>query len=155
MMEFVKRSFWEGVFIMGLGAGILALSPSQIKGIPGLMTEMSPAFIPTFVGVTLIFLGAILTLGTFIGKTQEKTSDFVWKQFVRVIISFLLLVSYAFFFPIIGFLTTSVLYIGIFAFIFGQRNIGKLAALMLVVPALVWILFEIIFVIPIPHGLLF
>jgi hypothetical protein len=155
-----KRRFWEGVFVTGLGAGILALIPSQVKAISGLETNMSPAFIPGISGFSMVGIGAVLVFSAFFGKETGKpgggTGTFVAAgELLRVLFSVLLLLAYTALFPVVGFMTTSGIFIGIFAYLLGQRNPAKLAAVILVMPTLVWVLFEIIFVIPLPHGFLF
>lgn len=155
MTQTLKRQFWEGLIISGLGAGILALIPSQVDVIPGMETDMSPSFIPVVMSVLLVVVGIVLVAGSLLGKGNEKSPGLERSEFLRVLFSGFLLLFYAVVFPKIGFVVTSAVFIGIFSYIFGQRNPVKLAAVMLVIPVLVWILFEIVFVIPLPHGLIF
>ena len=159
MSTVFKRRFLEGVFVTVLGAGILALIPSQVKAIAGLETNMSPAFIPLISGVAMVVIGAVMVFSAVFGKNAGKpgsgTGNVAAGGLLRVLFSVLLRLAYTALFPVVGFMTASVIFIEIFAYLFGQRSPVKLAAVMLVMPTLVWVLFEIIFVIPLPHGLLF
>jgi hypothetical protein len=155
MTGIAKRRLGEGLFVVALGAGILALIPSQVHAISGLETNMSPAFIPLVAGVALIVVGAALGYTAVFGREEGKAAVFAGNELPRVLFSTLLLLAYTWLFPVVGFMTTSVVFIGAFAYFFGQRDPRRLLAVMTVAPALVWALFEIIFVIPLPHGLIF
>ena len=151
----LKRQFWEGLLLIALGAGILALAPSQVKTIAGLGTELSPAFLPNLAGIGLLITGSLITIVSLFSTHRAKKIKFDSKEIKKVAISVFVLFLYAFLFPKIGFLTTSMIIIGILSFICGQRNYIKLLILVLVMPAMVWAMFELLFVIPLPHGLLF
>ncbi len=150
-----KRRIGEGIFIAGFGAGILALIPSNVKAIPGMETDMSPSFIPSLVGSALLVLGAVVIARAAAGKEKEKPSGLEWNMLKRVLVSAALMLLYALLFPLTGFVSASAVFIGVFSWLFGQRNPAKLAAVMVIVPAAVWILFELVFVIPLPHGVFF
>jgi hypothetical protein len=156
MTAVFKRRLWESVFVAGLGAGILALIPSQVKEIAGLETNMSSAFIPMISGISMVIVGAALAVTAVFGKEKGKAGGgLAGSELLRVLFSVLLLLAYTVLFPVVGFMTASVVFIGVFAYLFGQRSPVKLLAVMVIMPTLVWVLFEIIFVIPLPHGLLF
>lgn len=155
MMVGLKRQVWEGLFVMGLGAGILALIPSQVDSIYRMETNMSPSFIPRLTGIFLIVVGLFIAGLNHLGKVQYTSKGVEKNELLRVLFLGLLVLAYTILFPVIGFVTTSALFVGVFSFLFGQRSPFKLGAVMVMIPALVWILFEIIFVIPLPHGLLF
>ena len=153
MIVSLKRQFWEGFVIVALGAGILALIPSQVRGFIGLETALSPAFLPTLMGIGLLIAGSLIIILSLFNKTQKtKELKINVNDLKKIIIAVIILLLYAFLFPIIGFLTTSVIFIGILSFLCGQRNYIKILVLMVLMPALVWMLFEIIFSIPLPHG---
>lgn len=155
MMFYLRRQVWEGLIVAGLGAGVLALIPSQVDSILSTQRKLSPSFIPVLIGISLIAVGLLIAGLSFFGKIRDMSKGVEKNEFVRVLFSVLLLLSYTILFPVIGFITTSAIFIGIFSFMFGQRSPLKLGAVMIVIPVLVWMLFELIFVIPLPHGLLF
>jgi putative tricarboxylic transport membrane protein len=149
------RGTIEGAVLIGLGALVLILIPSQIQEIPGLETETSPTFIPTALAVLIMLLGAGLIARGFFSSRQEPTPDLSRSGTFRVGLSAILLIVYAILFPRLGFVVTSGLFVGIYAFLFGSRSIVKIAISMAAVPAVIWLFFEILFRIPLPHGILF
>jgi len=153
MIVKLKRQFWEGLFIVALGAGILVLIPSQIRVFIGLETGLPPSFLPRLVAIGLLFVGTLISIVSLFSKTQKaKTITITGSDIKRIIVAVLILFLYAFLFPIIGFLTTSIIFIGILSFLFGQRNYIKILVLMLLIPAIVWMVFQHLFSIPLPHG---
>ena len=157
MIKSLKQQFWEGLVIVALGAGILLLAPSQIKGFTDPDIKVHPSFISNLAGVGFLITGTLISVTSFFKKNQKKEKGETVKieDIKKIGITVIILFAYSFLFSIIGFLTTSMLFIGILSFILGQRKITKLLTLMIVVPVSVWILFELIFVIPLPHGWLF
>lgn len=153
----IKQQFWEGLVVIALGAGILILAPSQIRGFIEPDLRVPPSFIPNLAGMGLLVVGILLSITSFFGKTKKegKEETVKLKDIKNIGITILVLFAYAFLFPVIGFLTTSMLFIVILSIILGQRNLLKLLILMILIPALVWGLFELIFAIPLPRGWLF
>jgi len=153
MIVKVKRQFWEGLLIAALGAVIIVLIPSQVRVFAGLETALSPAFLPTLIGIGLLIVGFLIIVVSLFSKTQTtKEIKINAKDLKKIIIAALILFLYAFLFPIIGFLVTSIVFIGILSFLCGQRNYVKLLVLMVLIPAIVWMMFELLFSIPLPHG---
>ena len=153
MIVKLKRQFWEGLFIIALGTGILLLIPSQIRVFFGLETGLPPGFLPTLVSIGLLLVGSLMCIVSLFNKTEKvKEINISGKDIKIITIAAVTLFSYAFLFPIIGFLTTSIIYVGILSFLCGQRNYVKILILMLLIPAIVWGMFQHIFSIPLPHG---
>ena len=153
MIFSLKRQFWEGLLIAALGAAILVLIPSQIRVFAGLETALSPAFLPTLIGIGLLIVGFLIIVVSLFAKTQNaKEINISGKALKKIILAAIILFLYAFLFPIVGFLTTSFIFIGILSFLCGQRNFVKILILMLLIPAIVWMMFELLFSIPLPYG---
>ncbi|RKX77452.1 MAG: hypothetical protein DRP87_09140 [Spirochaetes bacterium] len=150
-----RRHVIEGFLVTLIGTVILILIPSQVNEIPGMETKMSPSFIPMLVGVSLIAVGVSFAVLSIVGRNKEKPVELEKEQLLRAVFTILLLVAYTFLFSKLGFLVTSGLFYGIFSFIFGARNLLKLFAGIVAVPVVIWFFFEIIFIIPLPHGLLY
>lgn len=155
MKPFMNRQFMEGIFLLCLGSAILILVPFQVIAVRGMEANLSPSFIPRITGMGIVLTGLIVSISAAWARKRGKDAVFKAGEFPRVLLSALYLLAYAFLFPMLGFVSTSFLFIGILSFQFGQRNPLKLAALMIFIPVSVWILFELVFVIPLPHGLLY
>lgn len=149
------RTVLEGGAVAAIGASIVILVPSQTNPIPGLQTQMSPGLIPTLVGAGLILSGLGLILQSSLGSVDEPPIDLDRTASVRIVISVLLIVAYTMIFPLLGFVVTSAIFVGFFTWFFGAHNPVKIG-LMVVLPAVVvWLFFEQLFRIPLPHGVLF
>ncbi|HUV09054.1 MAG TPA: tripartite tricarboxylate transporter TctB family protein [Spirochaetia bacterium] len=155
MIKPERKSFGEGIAISALGVLILTLIPSQIQVFKGMETVMSPSFLPTIIGIILIALGAGLILQSFRKPLKLASQKITKAALIRAVVSIGLLILYAVFFSYIGFVVTSALFLGLFAFLFGSRSIPKTAFTMVLIPTLVWLCIEKLFNIPLPHGILF
>jgi hypothetical protein len=149
------RSLIEGAVLIGLGALILALIPSQIQNIPGMETETSPSFLPTVLAVLIMVMGAGLILQGFLSSRRDAPPDLSRVVVFRVGLSVVLLILYTVVFPRLGFVVTGGVFVGIYAYLFGSRSVLKIAISMVAVPVAIWMFFELLFRIPLPHGILF
>ncbi len=152
------RSLGEGIALALIGGAILLLIPSQIDTAFGMGAQMSPSFLPTVLGFALILVGLGLVIQAFRNRSvqQDRAEPaFSRHSFLRVALAAILLIVYTLLFPRIGFVITSGLFIGIFIYLFGARSILKIGLSMVLVPLGVWLFFEKLFRIPLPHGLLF
>jgi hypothetical protein len=138
-----------------MGALILLLIPSQIHSIPGMETETSPSFLPAVLAVLIILMGAGLIIQGFLNPRRDAPPDLSRVVVFQVGLSVVLLIIYTLVFPMLGFVVTSGLVVGIYAYLFGSRSILKIAISMVAVPVVIWIFFELLFRIPLPHGILF
>ncbi len=149
------RSVVEGGVVVLIGSSILLLVPSQVKMLPGLDSSMSPKFIPALVAVGLIITGLTLILQSSL--VARNTDPVSWDRntALRILTSVLLMFAYTALFPILGFVVTSAIFAGFFTYFFGARSWLKVLLLVVLVPVGVWLFFEKIFRIPLPHGLAF
>lgn len=149
------RRLIEGIVLIGLGALILLLIPSQIHNIPGMETETPPSFLPTVLAILIILMGAGLIGQGFLSSRRDTPPDLSRVVVFRVGLSVVLLIAYTVVFPRLGFVISSGLFVGIYAYLFGSRSILKIAISMAAVPVVIWMFFELLFRIPLPHGILF
>ncbi len=145
----------EGIIVTMIGVVIVVLIPSQIEEMPGMATQMSPSFFPTVAAVFLIILGIAMIYQSFLQSGAQKSVDITRNAVLRVILAAALLVAYTYLFQHIGFVVTSALFFVIFAYIFGSRSYLKIVISMILIPVAVWLFFEMLFKIPLPHGILF
>jgi putative tricarboxylic transport membrane protein len=149
------RRLIEGAVLIGLGALILVLIPSQIRNIPGMETDTSPSFLPAVLAILIMIAGAGLILQGFLSSRRDASQDLSRVVVLRVGLSVVLLILYTVVFPRLGFVVTSGVFVGIYAYLFGSRSILKIAISMVAVPVVIWVFFELLFRIPLPHGVLF
>lgn len=149
------RRLIEGTVLIGLGALILILIPSQIRNIPGMETATSPSFLPAVLAVLLVLMGAGLIVQGFLSPRTDAPPDLSRVVVFRVGLSAVLLIVYTTLFPRLGFVVTSGLFVGVYAYLFGSRSILKIAISVVAVPVVIWLFFELVFRIPLPHGILF
>ncbi len=149
----------EGVVLILTGSTTLLLIPFHIDSVSGVTISVTPSFLPVVLGISLMLTGLGLLIQSF--KTKDKLSDQEGAQvllsgsFPIVLLAAALLIVYTMLFPHLGFLVTSALFVGIFNYLFGARNILKISLNMVLVPVGVWLFFEKLFHIPLPHGLLY
>ena len=155
MRQLYLRRLIEGLVLIGLGALILILIPSQIRSIPGMETATSPSFLPTVLAVMIMLMGAGLIIQGIFSPRRDEPPDLSRTVVFRVGLSVILMILYTIVFPRLGFVVTSGLFVGIFAYLFGSRSILKIFLSVIVVPVVIWLFFEILFRIPLPHGILF
>ena len=149
------RRLIEGAVLIGLGVLILVLIPSQIRAIPGMETDTSPSFLPSVMAILIMIIGAGSILQGFLSSGRDAPPDLSRVVVFRVGLSVVLLILYTVVFPRLGFVVTSGLFVGIYAYLFGSRSILKIAISMVAVPVVIWLFFELLFRIPLPHGILF
>lgn len=149
----------EGIVLFLIGSTILLLIPSQIDSVSGMTIRVTPSFLPVVLGFSLMLVGLGLLIQSFRKKAEQQSREnaqvFSPNSFLRVLLAAVLLIVYTLLFPRLGFLVTSALFVGIFIYLFGYRSILKISLSMILVPVGVWIFFEKIFHIPLPHGLLY
>ncbi len=142
-----------------IGSTILLLIPSQIDSVSGMTIRVTPSFLPAVLGFSLMLVGLGLLIQSFRKRTGQQSREneqvFSLNSFLRVFLAAVLLIVYTLLFPRFGFLVTSALFVGIFIYLFGARSILKISLSMILVPVGVWLFFEKLFHIPLPHGLLF
>jgi putative tricarboxylic transport membrane protein len=118
-------------------------------------TATSPSFLPAALAVLIMLMGAGLIIQGIFSPRRDEPSDLSRVVVFRVGLSVVLLILYTVLFPRLGFVVTSGLFVGIFAYLFGSRSVLKILLSVAAVPVIIWLFFEILFRIPLPHGVLF
>jgi len=149
------QALMEGLGMTILGIVILLFIPSQVQEIPGMATETSPSFFPMVAAVALILSGIVMILQTVFNVSPPTSLNLSRHEVLRVCLATLLLLGYTYLFPYLGFVVTSAGFFGVFAYLFGARSLWKIALNMIMIPVVVWLFFEQLFRIPLPHGVLF
>ena len=153
------RGIGEGIVLILTGSTVLLLIPSQIDSVSGVTISVTPSFLPAVLGISLMLVGLGLLVQSFRTKdkfpVQEGVQVPLSGSIPIVLLAAVLLIVYAMLFPYLGFLITSALFVGIFNYLFGARSILKISLNMVFVPVGVWLFFEKLFHIPLPHGLLY
>ena len=107
------------------------------------------------IAIALMTAGGGMIVLAFLGPVGESPLLLARTELLRVIVSVGLLLAYTYLFSRLGFVLTSAIFIGIFAYLFGSRSVLKIALCMGLIPVAVWLFFEKLFRIPLPHGILF
>lgn len=153
------KGIGEGVVLILTGSTTLLLIPFQIDSVSGVTVSVTPSFLPSVMGIALILVGLGLLIQSFRTKDSLSVQDGAEipssGSFRIVLLAAALLIVYTMLFPHLGFLVTSALFVGIFNYLFGARKILKISLNMVLVPVGVWLFFEKLFHIPLPHGLLY
>ena len=155
MKQFEFRRSVEGGSVVLLGAVILLLIPSQIQEVVQGGTGMSPSFIPALVAAGLILAGLGLLAKAYFIETAHPALDVSSAGLLRVLTALLLLIAYTVLFPLLGFVAASGLCLAVLIIFFGSRSWRKILMSAVLVPIVLWIFFEKLFRIPLPHGLFF
>lgn len=149
------RSILEGGAVAVIGASILLLVPSQIQPVAALQTRMSPGLIPGVAAVGLILSGLGLILQSSLKGGAAVPVEMDRQVTIRIVTSVLLLIAYTLLFPRVGFVVTSAVFVAFFSWYFGARDPIKITLVTVGTPIVVWLFFEKLFLIPVPHGFLF
>lgn len=151
------RSLMEAGGVLLIGAAILFLIPSQVERPLGVESRTPPSFLPRVISVCLLLTGAGMLLRALLrpGLPLPLPVPLPREGLARIFLSSGLLALYALLFPRLGFVTSSVLAMGGFAYLFGARSRTKILLSMVLVPLGVWLFFEVLFAIPLPRGIWF
>ena len=115
--------------------------------------EIPPIFFPRLVllVVFLLSLGVILRL--ILGRSSIQV-DFTWKGVERMTVLFVSMLLYIFVFKRLGFILTTALMIVFQSWYYGNRSWIKLLLLAAIFPPVIYVLFQRIFHIMLPRGIL-
>lgn len=156
MATYYKQRMIEGIVVIVLGLALIVFTPMAVAQSHAMLSQqLSPRTIPTVVGIGLVLTGAALFILSFFGRVKEEPARFSKEGSIRVTVAFLLLVAYGYLFNIVGFVVTSSVFLALFAYVFGARSIPKVVAIAVLCPIAIWIVFESVFNVPLPHGVLF
>ncbi|MDO5666754.1 MAG: tripartite tricarboxylate transporter TctB family protein [Alcaligenaceae bacterium] len=80
-----QQDFWSGIMFIAIGALFAYIASSSYS--MGTTARMGPAYLPYYLGIILLILGAILSITALRGKIQEehKVGRFDWDILVMII----------------------------------------------------------------------
>ena len=143
-MKTLDKDVVAGGFLVALGLLGFAVS-SQIENMA--VTRLSGAFYPNILFSVIILCGIGLV---YQGKTRtEKVPlpSFKWKQLFQMVIALLL---YVFLMEYIGFVLSTILFMIVSMWLYGERRIKILLPVSVVVSVIVYLLFTQAFLIVLP-----
>jgi predicted membrane channel-forming protein YqfA (hemolysin III family) len=132
------RSLMEAGGVLLIGAAILFLIPSQVEKPLGVESRTPPSFLPRVISVCLLLTGAGMLFRALLRPGPPRPVPLPREGLARIFLSSGLLALYALLFPRLGFVTSSVLAMGGFAYLFGARSRTKILLSLVLVPLGVW-----------------
>lgn len=112
-------------------------------------------YFPFYISVILIFAGAGTLLRALLSKEDraKNAKPFVtWGRFKPVLAVFLPLALYILAMQYLGLYVSAILFIGLFMRFNGGYGLRKILPIAISVPALVFVMFELWFLVPLPKG---
>jgi len=142
------RSPWAG----NIRHGVFFLAVAALFGLQGIAVHdggqwsLSPALFPLILSGGLAFLSAALIgqalLRIRAGNEGPSLNEGAPVSALRASLTFLLCLLYALALPRAGFLPASAVFLALFCLLVGERRLRAVAALSLVSPAVIYLLFR-------------
>jgi hypothetical protein len=129
-----QEDFWAG--LMFIGFGIIAIAVSRDYPMGSAM-RMGPGYFPTWIGVIMVFLGAIISATAF-RVHGDKVGKFAWKPMIVLAIAFC---TFAWGIDHIGFIPSLAVMILLSAFAGREFRLKEVLILMVVLIVGCWALF--------------
>ncbi|MEI3605206.1 tripartite tricarboxylate transporter TctB family protein [Pseudogracilibacillus sp. SE30717A] len=148
-----KGNIIASLISIGIGICFIYLSkdfPKEVSNAPG------PGFYPSFLGVILIILGVFLLIQNLIDKNKEDVSLALGSKKARFIYKVIGIVTlYAIVLPFIGFIATTFSFMIVMCYLMGLRSYKLLLIIPLGVTTVVFLIFNMVFKVPLPSQTLF
>jgi hypothetical protein len=112
-------------------------------------------YFPFYISVLLLLAGGATLLKTLLSKEEREKNakPFVtWGRFKSVLALFFPLVIYILAMSYIGIYAAAMLFIGLFMRFNGKYGLSKVLPIAIGVPVMVFVLFEMWFLVPLPKG---
>ena len=151
-----KTEIIIGVFLMILSFAFYALTYQ----FPEQTLAFSPKIFPRFVGVCLFIISSVLVIQGITavrrGSQEEKPKPTIYKAFlIRLFLAILIGYAYTRLLPITGYVVATPPFIAGIMLVFNEKRWYKIAATSIITTSLLYILFRIIFRVPLPRFSLF
>jgi hypothetical protein len=162
-----RRDFFLAIFLCVFGATVFLLSNTiPIKVAVEKSSIVNSRFFPKLMSGSLVVLGIVLALQNLLkiksipqtdvrdgssssGELEER------KKFVsRLIMAGGLIFLYLVAFNQLGFLISSILFMGCFLWVLGNRNLPVVVSVSLLVPIILYLLFRLLLGVMLPRGIL-
>jgi hypothetical protein len=157
-MAIFTLNFIVAIIAAVIGLITLLLVSSQVPGesLSAITNTSSPAFFPILSSCLIILCGVILGLKSIkFAQSTQKTAplltDRPWRQLL--IMTFFILYTLAI--NILGMMTSGFLMIIGLSYYLGYRKVKIILAVAVFVPVMVYLLFEKLLLVILPHGGLF
>ena len=114
-----------------------------------------PGYFPFYIGCFLIFAGALTAVTAIVSKTSKASGDapFVTvKRFSSVLKVFIPTVAYVALMSFIGLYSAAAIFIIGFMMVNGGYSFIKALPYGVIVPVLIFVMFEVWFLVPLPKG---
>ena len=151
-----KTEIIIGAFLMILSFAFYALTYQ----FPEQTLAFSPKIFPRFVGVCLFIISSVLVIQGITavrrGSQEEKPKPAIDKAFlIRLFLGILIGYAYTRLLPITGYVVATPPFIAGIMLIFNEKRWLKIVATSIITTSLLYILFRIIFRVPLPRFSLF
>ena len=151
-----KTEIIIGAFLMILSFAFYALTYQ----FPEQTLAFSPKIFPRFVGVCLFIISSVLVIQGITavrrGSQEEKPKPTIDKTFlIRLFLGILIGYAYTRLLPITGYVVATPPFIAGIMLIFNEKRWLKIVATSIITTSLLYILFRIIFRVPLPRFSLF
>lgn len=144
--------------VLGLfGIFVLAIIPVQIS--ESSLSALGPRFFPYLLAGAIILLSAISIIKElFISSTANKDTpedlaDEKKPGYMSIGLTFISLLLWAFLVPVLGFVITTLLFVGVMMWITGNRNIVAISLTSILFTAATYYVFRIILQVFLPEGI--
>ena len=147
-----KADFYTGIVIF-LVAVAIYISASQLPGDP---VGIGAKGFPQFIAICLGGLGVLLSLTAFM-KIKREGNDPAKVDVKGIVLAALLVIAFALYVQLLkplGYLIATPIFFFIFGAIYGDRKWLRLGITSVGFTIVVWLLFEKLFYIMLPHGIL-
>jgi putative tricarboxylic transport membrane protein len=135
-----------------MGVGALVMFGSYELGAGWSPTGPESGYFPFYIGLLILFSSTATLLITLFTKTPDRTTFVEPEQFRRVLQVLIPSFIFAFAIDYIGIYVAGGLFIGCFMWWLGRYSLPKVAAVSLLVPLILFAVFEIWFLVPLPKG---
>ena len=153
----VRENLAVGVVSVLTGAATLAFLPEMVSGetLAAIGDPYSPAFFPILIGALLIVCGGVMIAGTAMGRAPVVHGEGRVESPLRIGTTAGFIVVYTLLITWVGMLAASVLCIAGLAYILGYRRHVIIGVAAVVVPVLIYVLFERMLYVLLPQPTLF
>lgn len=156
----INPDIWVALSTLGVGAFVLFSIPSQVPGesLMAVYDMSSSAFFPVLAGTFMLLCGFALLMKAFAGTGAFVASGEVGEEpisYRRTLIVLALFIVYLVTIETVGMIVSSAVMIAVMALVLRYQNKKLIIISALVFPMLVFMLFELLLKILLPHGALF
>lgn len=150
-MKDTKRvDFWTGIALIALSAGVWALTAD----LPTVKRGIGPGDYPRVIAVLIFILGAVLAITNSIHGYPKAGEKFEWKTFLRTVLLAVMAFVYVSLLDVVGFPLLTPFFLFAKIKLFGYKNNLVAAIVSAGTTAVVFLLFNVVFQVFLPYGLL-